>query len=289
MLTGATDLRIHQPETLEEALEVLSDFGDEAAVISGGTAIVLMLKAGLIAPEALVSLRKLDGLSYIERDEGELRFGALTPIRSGETSLVVRDALPVLAKTFGDVGNVRVRNAATIGGNLAEADYASDPPTVLMALRASIIARSVRGERVIPITELFTDFYETSLEPDEVITEVRVPHLADSAKASYLKFVTRSSEDRPCVGTAAVVDLDAEGVCRSLRVVVGAVAATPQEFPEAEQLATGRALDPGLIAEIGEAYAELVDPIDDLRGSKWYRRRITGVFVCRAIESALAR
>lgn len=281
------DLQIHQPETLDEALDLLSTLQEDAILVSGGTATVLMLKAGLISPEAMVSLRRLEGLDYIERDATHLRFGSMTRLRSGETSNVVRDALPALASTFALVGNVRIRNAATIGGNLAEADYASDPPATLVALRASVVAKSARGTREIPITEFFTDFYETALAPDEIITEVRVPTLPDSSRAAYLKFVTRSSEDRPCIGTAAVADVDEEGLCRSLRVVVGAVAAKPQEFDEAEALAVGQVLDATLADRIGEAYADLIDPIDDLRGSKWYRRKVVRVFVRRAIESAI--
>lgn len=282
------DMRVHQPETVDEALDLLSELGDEAAVISGGTAMVLMLKTGLIAPEAMVSLGRISGLSGIVEDDGLLKLGALTTLRAGETSPLVREVLPVLSDTLGKVANVRVRNVATIGGNLAEADYASDPPATLLALRSSVVARSKRGERVIPLTDFFVDFYETALEPDELITEVRVPMLNPTSGASYIKYVTRSSEDRPCVGVAAVVDLEKDNVCRSLRVVVGAVAATPQEVQAAEDLAVGKNLDDELVGEIAQAYSESIDPIDDLRGSKWYRRKMIGVFVKRTIQEAIA-
>lgn len=282
------DMRVHQPETVDEALDLLSELGDEAAVISGGTAMVLMLKTGLIAPEAMVSLGRISGLSEIVEDDGLLKLGALTTLRAGEMSPLVREVLPVLSDTLSKVANVRVRNVATIGGNLAEADYASDPPATLLALRGSVIARSKRGERDIPLTDFFVDFYETALEADELITEVRVPKLNSTSGAAYIKYVTRSSEDRPCVGVAAVVDLGEDNVCRSLRVVVGAVAATPQEVEAAEDLAVGKDLDDELIGEIAQAYSESIDPIDDLRGSKWYRRKVIGVFVKRTIQEAIA-
>jgi len=282
------DMRVHQPETIDEALDLLSELGDDATVISGGTAMVLMLKTGLIAPEAMVSLGRLSGLSGIVEDDGLLKLGALMTLRSGEMSPLVREVLPVLSDTLSKVANVRVRNVATIGGNLAEADYASDPPATLLALRSSVVARSNRGERVIPLTDFFVDFYETALEPDELITEVRVPKLNSTSGAAYIKYVTRSSEDRPCVGVAAVVDLGEDNVCRSLRVVVGAVAATPQEVEAAENLAVGKDLDDELIGEIAQAYSESIDPIDDLRGSKWYRRKVIGVFVKRTIQEAIA-
>lgn len=280
-------MKIHQPETVDEALDLLDELGDEAAVISGGTAMVLMLKTGLIAPEAMVSLRRLSGLSEIVEDGGVLKLGALTTLRAGEISPLVRKLLPVLSDTLGKVANIRVRNVATIGGNLAEADYASDPPATLLALRSSVVARSKRGERVIPLTDFFVDFYETALEPDELITEVRVPMLSPTSGASYIKYVTRSSEDRPCVGVAAVADFEKDK-CRSLRVVVGAVAGTPQEVQAAEDLAVGKNLDDELVGEIAQAYSESIDPIDDLRGSKWYRRKVIGVFVRRAIQEAVA-
>lgn len=279
---------VHMPTSIEDALDLLTSLGEDAALISGGTAMVLMLKNGLIDPDALISLQRLDGLSYVQPVDGAVHIGALTTLRAVETSPEVRRISKALNKAYGVVGNVRVRNAATVGGNLAEADYASDPPAMLVALRASAIARSVRGEREIPLTDLFTDFYETCLDFDEIVTELRVPALGPMESAAYLKFVTRSSEDRPCVGTAAVIDLDDDGTCRSLRVVVGAVAGVPQEFADAEDIGVGRTLSAGVIDEIASAYADLVDPIDDLRGSKWYRRRVTAVFVRRALEAALS-
>ncbi|MPZ52403.1 MAG: 4-hydroxybenzoyl-CoA reductase [Acidimicrobiia bacterium] len=285
-----TDLEIHQPDTLDEALELLSRLGEDVKVIAGGTAMVLMLKTGLIAPESMVSLARIEGLDGIEHEQGDgLTIGALATLRDGEMSPLVRRVNPVLAKTLGTVANVRVRNAATLGGNLAEADYASDPPATLLAMRAVVVARSVRGEREIPLTDFFRDFYETALEPDEIITQVRVPELSETTRCAYLKYVTRSSEDRPCVGVSTVVEMagDDDGTCQDLRVVVGAVAATPQEVPSAEALATGKRLDEELINDIAEAYGSAIDPLDDLRGSKWYRQRVISVFVRRSIETAL--
>lgn len=283
------EFSIHQPETIDEAVGLVGELGDEAKIIAGGTAMVLMLKTGLIAPEAMVSLGRITGLGEIEHDPGSgLRFGALATLRQGEMSTLVQRVNPVLAETLGTVANVRIRNAATIGGNLAEADYASDPPSTLLAMRAGVVARSTRGEREIPLTDFFRDFYETALEPDEVVTEVRVPELSPTTHSAYIKYVTRSSEDRPCVGVATVAEMSEDDVtCKELRVVVGAVAATPQEVPEAEALAAGQPLEGELIDEIAEAYSRAIDPIDDLRGSKWYRQKVIGVFVRRSIEKAL--
>jgi carbon-monoxide dehydrogenase medium subunit len=283
------DIDILQPESIEEALEMLANREGEAKVIAGGTAVVLMLKSGLIAPSTLISLGRIQGMDTITHEPGVgLQIGALATLRDGEISDLVGRANPTLAKTFGTVANIRIRNAATVGGNLSEADYASDPPSTFLAMRATVTARSARGERQIPMTSFFRDFYETALEPDELITEVQVPDITPSMRSSYLKYVSRSSEDRPCVGVAAVVDLTSDGRCKELRVAVGAVAATPQEVESAEALARGQELNADLIEEIAQTYASSIDPLDDLRGSKWYRQQMIRVFVRRSIESALS-
>jgi carbon-monoxide dehydrogenase medium subunit len=167
-----------------------------------------------------------------------------------------------------------------VGGVLADADYASDPPAILCALGARAVARSVSGEREIPVGELITGYYETSLRPDELIVEVRVPRL--TGRAVYRKFRTRSHEDRPCVSVAAALGGD------GLRVVVGAVAGQPQEFPEICSLAAVGRLDRELAVEIGRRYAEAIDPLSDVRGSSTYRRRVIAVEVRRALEGLAA-
>jgi carbon-monoxide dehydrogenase medium subunit len=174
-----------------------------------------------------------------------------------------------------------------MGGNLSEADYASDPPAVLVAARGRVRVQSARGEREIPLTEWFTDFYETALQPDELVTELILPPPPASVRSAYLKYVTRSEEDRPCLGVAAFVDADGGGTCRDLRVVVGAAAAIPREVAAAEQKAIGQPLTPELIREVAEDYAAAIEPISDLRGSAWYRTQMIKVFVRDAIVQTL--
>ena len=267
---------------------MLAQHGDEARLIAGGTAVVLMLQNRLIEPGFLVSLSRVPDLDYIRHEPGVgLRIGALTTVRQVESSRLVQERFPVLAETFGKVANVRVRNAATVGGNLAEADYASDPPAVLVGLRARVTVVGPNGRREIALADFFEDFYETALAEDEVLVEVLVPEPPPGFHSAYIKYVTRSSEDRPCVGTAAFVELDEAGVCRDLRVVVGAVAETPQEVLEAESLARGERLTEELIGQVAAAYAEAIDPLSDMRGSAWYRKQMIRVFVRRAIQQAL--
>lgn len=271
--------RWHQPATLEEALALRAELGDEAIVLAGGTFVGVLMGQGLLEPEALLSLGRVRELVSLDARD-ELVIGAMTTHRAVERSAAVRAGWPALARAFGLVASPRIRNQATVGGVLADADYASDPPAMLCALGARAVARGPRGEREIPIEELVLGYYETSLAPDELLVQVRVPGGAE--RSTYRKFRSRSHEDRPCVAVAAAL---AGG---RLRVVVGAVAGTPQLLPDVCALADGAALDRALAEEIGRRYAERVEAISDVRGSAAYRRRVVAVEVRRAIEELAA-
>jgi carbon-monoxide dehydrogenase medium subunit len=283
------NIKLLQPGSLNEAVSLLSAPSDEMKIISGGTALVIMLKNRLIAPATLLSLGRLAELRSIQHERGTgLRIGALATLREAELSPIIREKNPTLADTFAKVGNVRVRHAATVGGNLSEADYASDPPCVLIAMGARVKARNAKGEREIPLANLFKGFYETALASDEILTELIVPDLAPSSRSAYLKYVSRSSEDRPCVGMAAVLETQADGTCKELRLVAGAVCETPQEVTAAEEQARGQRLTGPLIEKIAQAYAEAIEPLSDLRGSAWYRKQIIRVLARRAIKQVSA-
>ncbi len=276
-----------QPRSVDEAVEVLDRFGDGAKVVAGGTALTIMLRQQLIAPDALVSIGGIPGLDTIEHLGDALLLGSLVSHRQVERSPVVRRHLPTLAETFGKVANIRVRNAATVGGVMAESDYASDPPTLFLALDAEVEATGPSGTRTIPARDFFLAFYETALEPNEVLTRVRVPLPPAGAGTSYCKYVTRSSEDRPCVGVAALVRLtDGGAACAELRVAVGAAAEIPQRLPDVEATAAGEHLSEELLRSIADRYADAIDTLDDLRGSAWYRTEMVRVWVRRAVELA---
>jgi carbon-monoxide dehydrogenase medium subunit len=217
-----------------------------------------------------------------------LRLGALTTLRAVAEAPLVRERVPLLAGACALVGNVRVRNAATVGGNLCEADYASDPPAVLVALDARVRVHGGGGEREVPVADLIADFYENTLGPDEIVTDVLVPIPPAGTHGVYLKYVTRSSEDRPCVGAAALVRQDADGRLADVRVAVGAVAGQPLRLPTVEAQARGQVPSETLFRELGEQYADAVEPVSDARGSATYRKRMVAVFVRRALHDALA-
>jgi carbon-monoxide dehydrogenase medium subunit len=280
-------LAFFQPRSVDEAVSVLERLGEDAKIVAGGTALTIMLRQQLIAPGALVSIGGIPGLDTIECSDGGLRLGSLVSHRQVELSPLVREQLPTLADTFGKVANIRVRNAATVGGVMAESDYASDPPTVFLALDAEVEATGPAGTRSIPCDEFFLAFYETALRPDEVVTGVRVPLPPRDAGTSYIKYVTRSSEDRPCVGVAALVRLEEGGDrCAELRVAVGAAAEVPQRLPEVEAMASGQDLSEELLRSIADRYAGAIDTLDDMRGSAWYRTEMVRVWVRRAVELA---
>jgi len=271
-----------QPESHSETLEALAQYGDEAKIIAGGTAVVLMLQQKLIAPEVLVSLGRVPDLDYIEAKPDGIHIGPLTSLRDVTRSATVQQYYPALAHACGEVGNVRIQNQATVGGNLAEADYASDPPAVLLALDASVAISSASGSRIVPLADFFLGFYTTVLEPEEMISEITIPSLGPDTRMTYLKYKSRSSEDRPCAGVAAVAAFE-DGVCTDLRVAVGAACEIPKRLPEFEAMAQGQALSDELIAEIAEGYAANIDTLEDLRGSAWYRTQMIKVHVRRAL------
>jgi carbon-monoxide dehydrogenase medium subunit len=267
----------HYPSTLAEALELRGELGDDALPIAGGTYLGALLSAGLIdAPAAFISLRGIDELRRIVSADERLALGALVTHRRVELDRAVRaDGFAALAETFATVANVRIRTLATVGGVLADADYASDPPAMLCALGAQAVLASAGGERRLAIDELILGHYETAIAADELLVRVDVPV---PERAVYLKFRSRSSEDRPCVGVAV-----ARGA--GLRVVIGAVADRPQLLPDVCALAGDGALGPELREEIAARYGAEIDALDDLRGSAAYRRRVTRVLVRRALEA----
>jgi len=273
-----------EPTTLSEATALLSEYGDEAKVIAGGTSVVLMLQQKLIFPSVLISLGRVDGWDFVRLEPDGLHIGALTHLRDAELSPLLREFCPALAHTFSVVGNVRVRVQATLGGNLSAADYAADPPAMLTALGARVRLLGPDGSRDVPLSEFFLGFYTTALEPDEILSEIFIPNIPKTAHAAYSKYTSISAEGRPCVAVGALADIDPDGKCKDLRIAVGAAVETPQRVTEAEAMAHGSVLTDELVAAIADEYARTLDPLSDVRGSAWYRREMISVFVKRALE-----
>jgi carbon-monoxide dehydrogenase medium subunit len=250
---------------------------------------VIMMKQRLVRPSCLISLRSVRGLNGIELKDGGLRIGGLATHRQVESSSLVRRRLPVLAETFHHVATIRVRNMATVGGGLAHADPNQDPPPTLIALGATAKATSPNGSRTIPLDEFFTGYYETVLNPDEIITELFVPKMAANTGAAYLKFLPRTADDYATVSAAAVLTLDKnKKTISDVRIALGSVGSTPIRATAAEAVLRGQPVKAEGFAEAGEKAKEAVDPISDFRGSAGYKKEMAGVFVRRALEKALA-
>lgn len=278
---------LHEPDTFEELFGLAARYGEEARYLAGGTALVLLMRAQLLHPAALLALHRLPGLRGVAREDGRVRLGALATHAELAGSPVLREHLPALAEAFRHVATPRIRNVGTVGGNLAHADPHQDPPVALLALGAVAVARGPDGERRVPLEALFLDYYETALRAGEVLTAVEVPVPGPDAGTAFVKFLSRSADDYATVN-AAVVLRAAGGRVTEARIAVGCVASTPRRAPEAEALLAGHAPDDGRLREVGEAVAAVTDPVLDARGSPAYKRRLTPVIVQRAIRQAWA-
>lgn len=276
---------ILEPKSIQEACRILTE-EEDVKLIAGGTALLILIKQGIFVPKTLINLKKITGAGEITYNSKQgLRVGGLASIYEVESAPAVRQHYPLLAQACHVVANIRIRNMATIGGNLAHADYQSDPPAALVALDASVELTNRVKVRTVKLAEFLLGMYETGLERDELLTGLLVPPPAPNFRGTYLKFTTRSSEDRPCAGVAATVQL-ANGICQEARVVVGAVSPTPVVVTDRD-LVNGKKLTPNLIEEIALKAEAAVDPIDDLRGTADYKRQLVKVLVRRALTACV--
>jgi carbon-monoxide dehydrogenase medium subunit len=273
-----------EPQTLEEALDILADDPDDTLVMAGGTSLVILMKQELIRPARVLGLRRLAQLRAIDATDHGLTLGALATHGALARSEAVRGYAAALASTFAAVATVRIREQATLGGNLVHADPAQDPPVTLLALDGVAVARSRFGERRIALDALFTDLFETSLEPGEVLLRVELPPLPAGARATYKKFLPATLDDYATVSVAAVVATDPTGTCTHARIALGGAATVPLRARDAERSLAGRRLDDAAIREAAALAVAATDPIDDLRGSAAYKRAMAGVWTERALR-----
>lgn len=280
------DFYFHSPATLDEALTLLDEHQDDGRPMAGGTALVVLMKQSLVDADHIISLGRVPGLSGIRQEADGLHIGGLTHHREVETSPLVKQHAPLLADVYSSVATIRIRNVATVGGGIAHADPAQDPPPGLIALNASVKLISKNGERTLPITDVFQDYYETAIEPGELLSEVIIPTLPASAKTAYLKFLPRTADDYATVAVAARGEVD-NGTVRNLRVALAAAASTPVHATAVEQALEGQQATADNIRRAAQAVADEVDPLDDFRGSPDYKRDMAVVFTRRALEKIL--
>lgn len=275
------------PTELAQAIERLAKSGGEAKVLAGGQSLIPLMKFRLAQPARIIDLNRIKGLSYV-RENGDLRIGALTREVDLEESAVIRDRYPIVADTTVVIADPIVRNLATVGGNVAHADPANDHPATLLALRASVVARGPRGERVIAIDDFFVDTFTTSLAADEIVTEIRIPRAAPQSGGAYVK-LERKVGDFAIVGVAAHLLLDGRGNVTTAGIGLTNVGPTVIRARRAEAALVGRAPDDKAIAAAADAAAAEAQPVSDLRGPAAYKRDVVRVLTTRALRRAVAR
>jgi carbon-monoxide dehydrogenase medium subunit len=261
-----------QPSSLKEAFAFLAEEG--ARPLSGGTALMLMMKAGVLRPKRLVSLRRLS-LERIDAN-GELRIGAMATLGALERSSAVRKGWRVITRSLRTLSNVRVRNVATVGGALAHADPHMDLPPLLAALGARATVVGPMGERTVPVEALYAGYLENTLTPGELITQVAIPAMG-AKRAVYMKCTSRSADDWPALGIAIVLD------GATTRIVLGAATDKPTRLLSAEKILRE---DPNRVEEAADAAAEEVEIESDLHGSAAYKKQLIRVYLRRAVHEA---
>jgi len=278
--------RLEEPESAAEVSELLGRFGDSAKIYAGGTELLLAMKEGLVQYERLINVKKLKGLSEIARDNGTIKIGALCTHHQLETSQLLQQQLPSLVKLEQNVANVRVRQAGSIGGNLCFAEPHADPGTLLLALGAKLVAEKTSGKREIAAEDFFVDAYETALEADELLSEIRVPTPGANSRSAYLKF---GYLERPSVGVAVALTLDGATV-NNVRIAVGCAGPAPRRVAEAEALLNGKSKDEAvrLLPQAGAIAGRASEAISDLHGAQDYKEHIVGVLLKRAFNSIVS-
>ena len=277
-----------EPANLADAFSLLEKHGDGARVIAGGTSLIIWMRQRLLMPRVIISLARIPDLDTIRFDPDDgLRIGAAARHRDIELSPAVKQHYPLLHETFRKVAQPRIRNMGTIGGNLAGGDPLTDPGASLMALDAELTLRSGNAARTMSVEEFFVDYYQTALEPGELLTEIRVPP-PQRPGWSHIKFTPRSVEDFATVGVA--VTLRAQGgSCEDVRLALNSVASTIMRAKRAEEVLRGHSLSDEALRRAGDVAASEVDPVDDNRGSADYKRDLVKVLVRRAAEQAVGR
>lgn len=278
----------YSPRTLDEAIGLLKKLGPDAKLLSGGQSLIPMMKLRLLSPEHIVDINRIPGLDYITETDGHLRIGALTREHELESSDVVKTKFPILSDTAKVIADPLVRSQATVCGNLAHGDPANDHPATMLALGASVVATGPNGQREIPVADFFPGLFTTALEPEEILTEIRIPVPPTRSGGAYLK-LERKVGDYATAGVAAQITIDDAGTCKKAGIGLTNVGMTPIKAKQAEAFLTGKQLDDATIQKAAELAASESQPMDDVRGSAEYKRDLVRVLTARALTAALSR
>lgn len=274
------------PRTIDEAVALLAEHQDDAKILAGGHSLIPAMKLRLAMPQILIDIGRIEGLSYIKEEGGQILIGAMTTHYHLESSDLLREICPVIPETAAQIGDVQVRNKGTLGGSLAHADPAADWPAVMLALDASVVTIGPNGERVIKADDLFVDMLTTSLEPNEIIREIRINRGDARAVQAYVK-VPQPASGFAVVGVAVNLSLGEDRSCKSARIGVTGVGSKAYRASGVEQAITGTTLDAEVIESAASHATDGIDINGDLYASADYRKHLAQVHTRRAIEAAL--
>jgi CO/xanthine dehydrogenase FAD-binding subunit len=276
------------PQSVDETLGLLEKHGDDAKLLAGGQSLVPMMNLRLAQPAVLIDLNRLADLGGVQAWDGGLSIGALARQSALERADLVRERLPILAETARLVGHPAIRHRGTVGGSIAHADPAAELPAAMLALEASFVARSASGERTIPAAEFFAGYFSTALEPNELLTEIRVPGLPAGTGAAFLELSRRSGDFAVC-GALALVTLSSTGTCDRVRLALCGVGPGPVRPRAVEDALQGQQPTAEALAAAAQQASSEVDPPSDIHGSAAYRRKMAVVMTRRALALAAER
>lgn len=279
--------RYHRAGTLDEAVTLLSELGEEAKVIAGGQSLIPLMKLRFAAPGHLIDLNFIPGLSYIREEDDRVRLGALTRHAEVEHSELAR-SVPIIGDCAGGIADVQVRNRGTVGGSLAEADPSGDWAPVLLTLGAEVHCRNGEGERRLPLSEFLQDTYTTALKESELLSEVSFAKPPQGSGGAYLAF-KRSAQVYPTAGAAVQLTVEDGGLCRRAGIALGSVGLTTIRASEAEKELEGQTLSAQVIERAAEAAMHAAQPQSDTRGSEAYKKTLVRALVKRAVDLAVRR
>ncbi len=276
------------PSKISDAIAMLQKHGEEAKILAGGHSLIPAMRLRLSEPGYLIDISGIQGLDYILEESGQLRIGAMTREASLEESQIVREKYPLLLDTAKMIADPSVRNVATVGGNLAHGDPANDHPATMLALGANVVVEGPNGSREIGIDDFFPDFFTTALEPEEILTEIRIPSPPSGSGGAYLK-IERKVGDYAAAAVACQLNIDSGGSIQKIGIGLTNVGSTPIRASSAQQLLQGKNPDENMIAEAGRLSAADSEPMEDLRGSAEYKRALVNELTQRAIKLSLQR
>ena len=278
-----------EPETVEEASDLLTKYNGTAELLAGGTDLIIEMKARTATPEHVISLEKVSGLTGIDYDEESgLRIGALTKMRTLESDSIIRERYTALAEGAGEVGGVQIRHLATIGGNISHGSPAADTAAPLLALGAQVKIASADGERTVPIETFFVGPGQTVLKTGEIVTAFECPTRSANQGSQYIKQKIREVMDLAFVGVASSATTD-NGAVSNVKIGLSAVAPTPLRATDAEAIVNGNSLTTELLQQAAAAASAQSSPISDLRCSAEHRREMVGVLTRRTLQAAVDR